>query len=190
MSYTAFDRFVAWCRFRGAAPHIKSQSRVCDLGCGPGAPFLHYIKSRLVSGVGLDEYTGESPDPRISIVRADITASLPLEDNQFDHVTMLAVLEHLAEPRPVLAEAFRILRPGGSIIMTWPSSAVDPMLWILTRGGFVSKELGFEQHQKRLPLETLKHMMRRIGFTGMTGGTFELWLNNWLVGYKSTSNDE
>jgi len=184
MAYTPFDRFVAWCRFRAAAPHIRDGSVVCDLGCGAGAPFLNYVKSRIVSGVGLDEHIGQSPQDKISIVRADITASLPMESAQFDHVTMLAVLEHLAQPASVLAEAYRILRPQGSLIMTWPSSAVDPILEVLTRLELVNNELGFEQHQPRIPLEKLQNMLRGIGFTRFETGTFELGLNNWLVAHK------
>jgi len=184
MAYTPFDRFVAWRRFRAAAPHIQDGSAVCDLGCGAGAPFLNYVKSRIVSGVGLDEYTGQSPQGKISIMHADITASLPVGSAQFDHVTMLAVLEHLAQPASVLGEAYRILRPGGSLIMTWPSSAVDPILEILTRIGLVNNELGFEQHQPRIPLEKLKSMLTSIGFRRFESGRFELGLNNWVVGHK------
>jgi ubiquinone/menaquinone biosynthesis C-methylase UbiE len=184
MAYTAFDRFVAWCRFRAAAPHIGVRSTVCDLGCGAGAPFLQYIEARLVSGVGLDEYVGQSPREKISILRADITGNLPLENAQFDHVTMLAVLEHLAQPATVLAEACRILRPGGSLIMTWPSSMVDPLLEVLTRIKLVNNELGFDQHQPRIPLEKLQAMLRTTGFTRFETGKFELGLNNWLVAHK------
>jgi ubiquinone/menaquinone biosynthesis C-methylase UbiE len=188
MAYTAFDRFVASRRFREAAPHIRSDSRVCDVGCGAGAPFLHHVKSRLACGVGLDEFAGKSSEEKISIVRADITARLPLEDGQFDHVTMLALLEHLIKPEGILVEAFRILRPEGSLIMTWPSSAVDPILSVLTRIGMVNDELGFEQHQKRIGPEKLEEMLRRIGFTRILRGKFELGLNNWLVAYKSKLN--
>jgi SAM-dependent methyltransferase len=188
LAYTAFDRFVASCRFREAAPHIKPQAHVCDVGCGAGAPFLQHIKARLVAGVGLDEYAGTSTDDKISLLQADITATFPLEDNQFDHVTMLAVLEHLVKPDRVLAEAFRVLRPGGSLILTWPSSAVDPILWVLTRIGVVHDELGFEQHQKRIPPEKLEEMLRGIGFSRTEKGKFEIGLNNWLVAYKGASN--
>jgi ubiquinone/menaquinone biosynthesis C-methylase UbiE len=184
MAYTAFDRFVAWCRFRAAAPHIRVKSTVCDLGCGAGAPFLKYIESRLLSGVGLDEHVGQSPRDTISVVRADITASLPVESAQFDHVTMLAVLEHLTEPARVLSEAYRILRPGGTLIMTWPSPAVDPILEVLTRLKMVNDELGFDQHQPRIPTKKLKEMLRETGFTRFEDGRFEMGLNNWLVAHK------
>lgn len=184
MAYTAFDRFVARCRYRAAAPHIRDRSTVCDLGCGAGAPFLNYIESRLISGTGLDEHVGQSPRENISVVRADITARLPLEAAQFDHVTMLAVLEHLTEPARLLAEAYRILRPSGSLIMTWPSPAVDPLLEVLTRIKLVHDELGFDQHQPRIPTEKLKEMLRDIGFARFEAGRFEMGLNNWLVAHK------
>jgi ubiquinone/menaquinone biosynthesis C-methylase UbiE len=184
MAYTPFDRFVAWCRFRAAAPHIHDHSRVCDLGCGAGAPFLHYIEIRISHGTGLDTYADGSSQAKIQVLKADITAALPLEDKQFDHVTMLAVLEHLVEPESVLAEAYRILRPGGSLIMTWPSSAVDPLLEILTRIKLVHDDLGFDQHQKRIPVAKLTQMLRRIGFGKIENGTFEFGLNNLLVAHK------
>src|ERR1700730_17537479 len=186
MAYTAFDRFVAWRRFRAAAPHIRLQARVCDLGCGAGAPFLHHVESRLTSGVGLDEYAGESTKEKISVVRANITTSLPLESVQCDHVTMLAVLEHLQEPKKVLTEGYRLLRPGGSLIMTWPSALVDPILEVLTRIGMVNDELGFDQHQPRIPVAQLREMLQEICFAKMENGTFELGLNNWLVAHKES----
>ena len=184
MAYTSFDRFVARCRFRAAAPHIRVGSTVCDVGCGAGAPFLEYIEARIVAGVGLDEHVGVSPREKIKILPADITSRLPLENAQFEHVTMLAVLEHLTQPKNVLMEAFRILRPGGSLIMTWPSPAVDPLLEVLTRLKLVNQDMHFDQHQPRIPKPKLKEMLREIGFTRFEDGTFEFGLNNWLVAHK------
>lgn len=184
MAYTPFDRFVASRRFRAAAPHIRAQSNVCDLGCGAGAPFLEYIEGQIASGVGLDEYSGDSRRDKISVMRADITTRLPIESEQFDHVTMLAVLEHLAKPVSVLAETYRILRPHGSLIMTWPSPMVDPILEVLTRLRLVNNELGFDQHQPRIPIKKIKEMPQQIGFMKFENGTFEMGLNNWLVAHK------
>lgn len=118
------------------------------------------------------------------MIPADITGVLPLDSGQFDHVTMLAVLEHLSEPKKVLTEAHRLLRPGGSLIMTWPSSLVDPILEVLTRVKLVNDELGFDQHQPRIPVVKLKEMLKNIGFAQIENGTFEFGLNNWLVAHK------
>lgn len=131
----------------------------------------------------MSEYPCEK---KFRVVPADISARLPLESAQFDHVTMLAVLEHLAQPVPVLTEAYRILRPQGTLVMTWPSTAVDPILEVLTRVGLVNHELGFEQHQPRIPKETLKEMLGEIGFMRFEDGKFEIGLNNWLVAHKGS----
>lgn len=184
MGYTAFDRFVAWCRFRVAAPHIRPGSRVCDLGCGSGAPFLDYVADRLDLGVGIDEYAGRTTNEKVRIFSGDITSALPLSSEQFDHVTMLAVLEHLQQPKSVLAEAHRILRPCGSLVLTWPSALVDPLLGVVIRLGMVDQGMHTEQHQPRIPLESLVDMLRHIGFGRIETGTFELGLNNWLVAHK------
>jgi hypothetical protein len=71
MAYTPFDRFVSWCRFRAAAPHIRIGSVVCDWGRGAGAPFLEYVESRHISGVGLDQQVGVSPPAEV-LTRAKV----------------------------------------------------------------------------------------------------------------------
>jgi len=114
-------------------------------------------------------------------VHTDIRAPLPLESGEFDNVVMLAVLEHLPEPEPVLREAYRILKPGGSLILTWPSAMVDPILKMLHGLRLVSDEMESQEHQKRIPLGTLQQMLHRIGFNEFIHYTFEFGLNNLMV---------
>ena len=178
VDYSAFERFLTWRRFRAATPFIGFESRVCDVGFGPRAPFLHSIESRLLSGVGLDENPGELTQGKISALRTNITSPLPLESEQFNHVTMLVGPEHLAASQNVLAEAYRLLRPGGSLIMTWPSAYVDPILEVLTRLRLVNDELGFHRHQPRIPVLNLKQMLNDAGFGKIENGTFKFGLNN------------
>jgi SAM-dependent methyltransferase len=184
MSYTGLDHFIARMRFRAAYPHIRERARVCDLGCGLDAAFLNYAAQRITYGVGVDDQVREVPDEKWKRVRADITAPLPLESAQFDHVVMLAVLEHLPNPEPVLREAYRILAPGGSLIMTWPSSMVDPILKILHGLRFVSDEMESDQHQTRIPVSALQQILHRIGFQEFIHYTFEFGLNNLMVTTK------
>jgi SAM-dependent methyltransferase len=183
MSYTSLDHFIATMRFRAAYPHIRKGARVCDLGCGLHAAFLDYAVDRIAHGVGVDDQLLDAGG-RWKCVRADITAPLPIESAQFDHVVMLAVLEHLPNPEPVLREAHRILAPGGSLIMTWPSKLVDPLLKALHALRAVSDEMESDEHQKRIPVATLQQILHRIGFTDFRHHTFELGLNNLLVATK------
>ena len=49
---------------------------------------------------------------------------LPFADNAFDAVTFCSVLFLLPDPAPLLAEAWRVLRPNGRILALTPSGAV------------------------------------------------------------------
>jgi ubiquinone/menaquinone biosynthesis C-methylase UbiE len=60
---------------------------------------------------------------------------LPFVDNSFDFINMSELIEHVQEPEAVLREAYRVLRPGGSIYVSVPNrfGAYDPHfhLWFL-----------------------------------------------------------
>jgi SAM-dependent methyltransferase len=168
-------------RFRAAYPHVRAGARVCDLGCGLEAGFLNYADDRISYGVGVDDQVENGMQGRWQLVHADIRSRLPLASGHFDHVTMLAVVEHLPRPEPVLQEAYRILAPRGSLILTWPSSAVDPILSVLHGVGLVSDEMESDEHQKRMPAEVLKYLLQRIGFQEFHHERFEFGLNHLMV---------
>lgn len=184
MAYTRIDRFIATMRFRAAYPHIRKGCRVCDLGCGLEAAFLDYAAERIAFGSGVDDQLDESGHGRWQRVRMDVRSPLPFPAGHFDHVVMLAVLEHLTEPEPVLREAHRVLAPEGSLIMTWPASAVDPILGVLRRLHLISDEMESEEHQKRIPVKKLQEMLEKIGFRKFVHTRFEIGLNNLLVATK------
>ena len=50
-----------------------------------------------------------------------VAESLPFPDNSFDFINMSEVLEHIDSPEKGLAEAFRVLRPGGSMYLSAPN---------------------------------------------------------------------
>jgi SAM-dependent methyltransferase len=64
--------------------------------------------------VRLDRY---APAPT---VRADVSSALPFRDGSFDAAVCTEVLEHVADPRGVLHELARVVRPGGRVVVTVP----------------------------------------------------------------------
>ena len=47
-------------------------------------------------------------------------ANIPVRDNTFNGVILAEVLEHVKEPKKLLTESFRVLKPGGKILITVP----------------------------------------------------------------------
>ncbi len=54
------------------------------------------------------------------LMRSDLT-QLPLPDATFDLVTSLDTLEHIENDETALSEIYRVLKPGGSVLMTVPA---------------------------------------------------------------------
>src|SRR5947209_5516008 len=122
------DRFIQHRRFAHASRHIGSGVRLLDVGTSDGALF-DWLGSRVTRGVGVDpKPLGSRKGPNFVLLER----SLPgLElDEEFDVVTMLAVVEHIPrDSQEALAnECAAVLAPGGRIIVTTPAQAADRLL--------------------------------------------------------------
>ena len=164
---------------------MHAQSRVCDVGCGVDALFLEHIKDRARLRVGFDYQRPIARGPGLLLVEGSLDHGLPFRSTSFDHVTLLAVIEHLTEPEPVLREAHRILAPGGTLILTWPSASVDAILAVLRPIGLVSPEMEADQHQPRRPPAEWRRFLSGIGFEAIRHRTFEFGLNHLLIARRA-----
>ena len=71
---------------------------------------------------GVDIVGGEKPSNYKEVRVADLNvAPLPYADGYFDTVTMGCVLAHVASPLKVLVEINRVLKPGGTLVLTSPN---------------------------------------------------------------------
>lgn len=88
-----------------------------DLGAGE-SPYRDYFMKHVQRYVAVE--WGGSPHHTRPDVVADLNRPLPVADGVADTVVSLSVLEHLHAPQVMLDEAFRILKPGGALILEVP----------------------------------------------------------------------
>lgn len=110
---------------------IREGSTVLDMGCGDGVigGILVDDYGCEVHGVDVSEYALENAREKgVETDTCNISREpLPYDDNEFDAVLLLCVLEHIPRPEFALKEATRVLRPGGSIYVSLP----NPLRWNL-----------------------------------------------------------
>lgn len=125
----------AWARWTGRRHPERDGSlpwvgrgRLLDFGCGGGS----YLKRMADQGwavTGLDSAVGAVRSVQAELGLYTLAGSLPhaaLAPCSFDVVTMWQSIEHVHEPMAVLREAFRVLAPGGRLIVACPNAASWP----------------------------------------------------------------
>lgn len=98
------------------APFLPEGS-VLDVGCGIGHSF-ELLAPRTTVGLDLDPAVlrGQDRETRVGDMR-----QLPFADAEFDGMIAVQSLEHVPDPERALAEARRVLRPGGVAVFVTPN---------------------------------------------------------------------
>lgn len=165
-------------------PEAMRHGRILDVGCGSFPYFLAHTAFR--EKFAIDQIKPSAGTSEIHWHALDLNRDphLPFDDQFFDVVTMLAVVEHL-NPTILIdlfQEAYRILRPGGLIIITTPAAWSDGLLRAMARLHLVSTE-EIDEHEFCYTLPLLGWCFGRAGFamSNVRFGYFEFFLNLWAT---------
>jgi ubiquinone/menaquinone biosynthesis C-methylase UbiE len=165
--YRAFDspiwlqRYWQRTRHRIVLGFLDGRGGVLDVGCGSSRIILD-----LPSAIGLDILPNKLRwlQPRHPLLVRASCHNVPFRDASFDTVIHSEVIEHVPDVPDVLGEAWRVLKPGGMLILGTPDYG-RWLWWVLEwiygqilSGGYA------EEHITHFTRASLAARLRGMGF--------------------------
>jgi len=154
----------SWAAWARALAHLLPPLRVADLGCGEG--YLTIEASRFASQViAIDRSADVLGRARALAARRRVTnvtwkrgelEKLPIADASVDVALFSQALHHARDPARALAEAVRVLVPGGRLLVL--DLAAHDQTWVRERLG--DRWLGFSREQ-------LSRLLEEAGVSGV-----------------------
>ena len=160
------------------------QGRILDVGCGTTPLFL--LNTRFHEKHGIDpeikdasEWAGISLHP--VVIEKD--SRLPFSDAAFSVIVSLGAVEHFDEDvwAYLLCEAYRLLAPGGRLILTTPSPWTYGLLKVMAYLNMISpQEIRDARHVRSTAV--LVRSLVNAGFKkeNISFGTFQSGVNRWF----------
>lgn len=111
--WTDPDKIIRDILWRDIADATRyARGRLLDVGCGT-KPY------RALFGDAVKEYVGVDKYSRKAEIRNDFL-TMPIHSSSYDTILCTQVLEHVPYPETLVKKTYRVLRPGGYLILTAP----------------------------------------------------------------------
>ena len=158
---------------------------VLDLGCGPGyttSQVAENLSCKSVVGVDFSaemlSFAHQNYAQWANFLQGD-AENLPFQNEQFSAVFALGVLGKYKNPQKILLESFRVLRPNGYLLFTYPnvsSLILSIQRWITF---FYSSDLTVE-YQQIPSIAKMQNLLHQVGFKIMNR-TFLTYGNSFIL---------
>ena len=148
---------------------VEAGDRVLDVGCGEGA-FAAELRSAgaevLAADVAAEPLArADRAHPGLPTLMIEPDGPWDLGDSAFDVVWAGEVIEHVADTAAWLSEVRRVLRSGGSLIVTTPDTGPLALIWMaLSRRAFSERMDPRSDHLRFYNGRTLSALLRDFGF--------------------------
>ena len=171
---------------------------VLEVGSGEGYGIME-LAPKADHYIAVDKYNTEISDElkkenNITFIQAEVPPLKGIEDNSVDFVVTFQVIEHIQDDKMFLREIYRVLKPGGKVILTTPNSVMS-----LTRNPWHIREYNPKQME-----DVLKILFDTYELKGVFGNdkvmdyynknkesvrkitrfdilNFQYWLPRWLL---------
>lgn len=104
----------------------RGGANILDLGCADGSFIKHAAQELNATPFGLDispKAVKQAQGIGVNAAVANFESPLPLPDNHFDLIFVLEVIEHIYDTDQLISEAYRLLKPHGTLILSTPNLA-------------------------------------------------------------------
>lgn len=137
-----FHKRLAWAiKMIGKDPTSKNIT-ILDAGCGNGILLQRLSQAgyRKLNGIDFNEHVTSINVAHAQFKCGDLEET-GYQDNQFDVIAILDVLEHIPDPTKVILELKRILKPSGILLASLPTEhALYKLGRFILKGTFSSKD--------------------------------------------------
>lgn len=146
-------------------PSAEPPLQILDIGCGTGNnSSVMAAKGHRVTGVDISDHAIERYRRNgFEGQTMDIEKGLGFPGESFDLAFCSEVIEHLVRPERFAAETYRVLRPGGQLVLSTPNSA----FWLYRLAavlGLAVSDLQHPMHLRFFTRRNLKRLLEQAGF--------------------------
>lgn len=183
------DKIIFFLRIRRIRSYLHDCDTIIDMGCGYRAGLLRWILNnfKIKQCIGVDLSVDERlTNEHLKFIKSDLNYEQPIEENTADFVISTAVIEHLSNPVKYAQELFRILKPGGKLLLTTPSKSAKPVLEFLAFKLRVIDREEINDHKYYFNINELKQLLISCGWSkdDIAAKTFLFGLNNFIYAKK------
>lgn len=153
--YTLVEKFLS---------SFPKKSKILDAGCGEG-----YLSQKLLK-MGFNVYACDISakkfvSKKIPFVPVDLNKKLPYKNNSFNVIVCLEVVEHLENPWLLLDEFYKILKNGGTLIISSPniSNCLARIYYLFTGKIWLFKEHRTD-HINPVSFWEIKSILKKTNF--------------------------
>lgn len=162
---------------------LNPTDRLLELGCGQSTALIECARKRLIPAshiYGIDQSKAAIANLKKQLPTAHLRVgdiySIPFKDHFFNVVTIMEVIEHVENPQAVFTEIARVLKPTGTVYLSFPNFSVFP--WNIVRK--FSDMFSLPGIINKQPIDTIytideiKSMAQKVGLECMsvTGVTY------------------
>jgi 2-polyprenyl-3-methyl-5-hydroxy-6-metoxy-1,4-benzoquinol methylase len=140
---------------------IKPGGRFLDIGCGGGLMVAGMARVGMeAEGLEPSQFAASRAREAGLNVRCGLLHEVAYPAERFDAISISHVLEHIEDPREILRECRRILKPGGELVIGVPN--FDSLVFALVHKSWIGLQL--PTHLHHFSVNSLRMLAESTGF--------------------------